>query len=264
MEAAYQGLAVIGSVKSAMSLVWPAMWCVPVLLIGMYLMLYTGTLSATVQGRVTTEPICGTEPPADETCIVKVAFRIPGETVDRTVERSVRRRIVTEITPDGTTVVHVMPLDYVDGQTVTMYYDPQRPTETIDFTNKDDWRLVGTIIAVVAGLYLLRAGLHYVFSRKFTAYAALGGAGVVGSAAANVLHANHTTTTTSVVPATIVVPTHPTHHRWSHHGSHGIHRSLKPPPPPPAKPIIRINHQHVKPTVRRVVHSLKGSISGRK
>lgn len=269
METTYDGLAAIGKAKASASLIWTHLICVPIAGVGLYLFFRKQVFSAQVTGVVSTEPRCGTTPDDDTKCFIDIAFRLPGDAADRTIQRMVTRTTVTETTSDGTVVIHVMPLDYVNGQSVTLYYDPAQPMETASlYNNDDDWAPVGIFLVVVASIFLIISWIKYALTREFTALAALDGASEVGhtrhhhdhvsvsspsSSSTHVVHVHHRHPTNKVVHVNHA-PSAPTK---TIHINHSVkpHRVIRINHPSPPSSVFHRN-QHKAPSIAKVVRKV--------
>ena len=107
------------------------------------------------------------------------SFTMPGETVPQTRSFIATRTRVTN-TVNGQTSTTMLPLDYFNGQTVVVWYDPTDPVGTASLTN-DDWRVFGGILLGIGVAIIIIAWVHFWATNRFKAFAALEG----GSTALN-------------------------------------------------------------------------------
>jgi hypothetical protein len=251
MQSAYDGLAAVGKANAAISLFWTHLYAGPFALLGLYGILRPRRWSGHVVGRVDTDPRCGSTPVDDTSCVIRITYRLPGDTADRTVEKVVSRTTETETLGDGTSVVHVLPLSYVNGQAVDLYYEPSDPQSTVELTN-DDWRPIGGIVFAIAAFFLLYAWIKFFLTQRFSALAAMSGANTVKSFASDIIRPASNAGSGVFLPSAYVQPPN----------SHQTHS----PPPTPSRwlprtgSVVRIDHQR-RPSVATVAPLVRAAVS---
>lgn len=152
MDAVTSGLSSVGKAKSFFNLVVAHVVAIPVALLGLTLIFKRRILTGHVTGRVSEAPTCGT-PLIDELkCKIRVTYRFANEENDRTTEQLVPRRTEFITQPNGSQTTKIHPLHYMNGQEVSLYYDPNNPTSTIQLES-DDWRVLGWILLVISCTY---------------------------------------------------------------------------------------------------------------
>ena len=85
---------------------------------------------------------------------------------------------------NGVQQKNMLPLGYVQGQTVTVWYDPEDPTNSASLSN-DDWQKAGGIIIVVAIVFLAASWGYFYITNHFKPMAALQGGSTIASVMAS-------------------------------------------------------------------------------
>ena len=86
------------------------------------------------------------------------SYTLPGESVPREQTFSATRGSVTKKDVNGTQQTDLLPLGYVQGQRVTVWYNPEDPTNSASLSS-DDWRIVGGVLIIIGILFSVLHGV---------------------------------------------------------------------------------------------------------
>lgn len=109
------------------------------------------------------------------------SYTLPGESVPREQTFSATRGSVTKKDVNGTQQTDLLPLGYVQGQRVTVWYNPEDPTNSASLSS-DDWRIVGGVLIIIGILFLGASWGYFYITNHFKPMAALQGGSTIASA----------------------------------------------------------------------------------